>query len=84
MTTTRTWASVALVILSAAVGSHLVSAGAATPTDQNKIERAMVTFSHDLPRLNGANLTVTIVKVNYGPGVLHTSQSPLPGYRLRR
>ena len=44
MTTIRTWASVALVISSAAVGSHLVSAGAATPTDQNKIERAMVTF----------------------------------------
>ena len=83
MTTIRTWASVALVISSAAVGSHLVSAGAATPTDQNKIERAMVTFSHDLPRLNGNNLTVTTVEVNYGPGESSTPHShpcPVIGY----
>jgi quercetin dioxygenase-like cupin family protein len=71
------------VIWSAAAGSHLVSAGAATPTDQNKIERARVTFSHDLPRLNRANLTVTTVKVNYGPGESSTPHShpcPVIGY----
>jgi quercetin dioxygenase-like cupin family protein len=83
VTTIRTWASLALVISSAVVGSHLVSAGAATPTDQNKTERARVIFSHDLPRLNGNNLTVTTVEVNYGPGESSTPHShpcPVIGY----
>jgi quercetin dioxygenase-like cupin family protein len=83
VTTIRTWASLALVISPAAVGSHLVSARAARTTDQNKIERARVTFSRDLPRLNGDNLTVTTVEVNYGPGESSTPHShpcPVIGY----
>lgn len=80
----RTWASLALVISCAAVvGSHLVAARVPAHTAQQKNERARVTFSHDLPRLNGDKLAVTVVDVNYGPGessTPHGHPCPVIGY----
>lgn len=86
MTAIRMWASVTLAISSAVVaGSHLVAARAAADTAEKRIERARVTLSHDLPRLNGDKLTVTVVEVNYGPGESSTPHShpcPVIGYVL--
>jgi quercetin dioxygenase-like cupin family protein len=80
------WASLALMISCAAAGgSLLVSARDAARASQNKNERARVTFSHELPRLSGDKLTVTIVEVNYGPGESSTPHShpcPVIGYVL--
>ncbi|HTV59847.1 MAG TPA: cupin domain-containing protein [Verrucomicrobiae bacterium] len=48
-------------------------------------ERARVTFTHALPRLDGSKLRVTIVEVNYGPGESsrpHTHPCPVVGYVL--
>ena len=84
MITNRMWASLSLMISCAAVtGSHLVTARDAARTGQIKNERSRVTFSHDLPRLNGDELSVTIVEVNYGPGESSTPHShpfPVIGY----
>lgn len=85
MITVRKWVSLVLVILSAAVGGHLISARGATATDEKKIERARAIFSHHLPRLRGDSLAVTIVEVNYAPGESSTSHShpcPVIGYVL--
>lgn len=82
----RMWAGLALMISCAAMAwSHVVAARVAAHTDQERIERARVTFSHDLPRLNGDKLTVTVVEVNYGPGESSTPHShpcPVIGYVL--
>jgi quercetin dioxygenase-like cupin family protein len=84
MTTTRMWASLALMISFAAVaGSHVVAARDAAQADQENRERARVAFSHDLPQLNGDKLTVTVVEVNYGPGessTPHGHPCPVIGY----
>jgi quercetin dioxygenase-like cupin family protein len=84
MNAIQKWSSLALMISCAAVaGSHLVSAGGAARTAQTKNERSRVSFSHDLPRLNGDKLSVTVVAVNYGPGESSTPHShpcPVIGY----
>lgn len=52
---------------------------------QERTERARVALSHDLPRLNGEQLSVTVVEVNYGPGESSTPHShpcPVIGYVL--
>ena len=52
---------------------------------QERTERARVALSHDLPRLNGDQLSVTVVEVNYGPGETSTPHShpcPVIGYVL--
>lgn len=85
MTTVQRWVSLVLVISSAAVGGHLVTARGARPTDEKKIERARVTFSHDLPSMKGNSLAITIVEVNYGPGessTPHRHPCPVIGYVL--
>jgi quercetin dioxygenase-like cupin family protein len=83
MNAIRVWASLALVIPCAAVaGSQLVAARAAGRIAQ-KNERSRVSFSHDLPRLNGDKLSVTVVEVTYGPGESSTPHShpcPVIGY----
>jgi quercetin dioxygenase-like cupin family protein len=80
------WASLALIILFGAVaGSHLVVASAAAQTAQKKNERARLAFSHELPRLNGDNLSVSVVEVNYAPGessMPHSHPCPVIGYVL--
>jgi quercetin dioxygenase-like cupin family protein len=82
----RMWASVTLMISCIAVTSgDRAAAHAATHTTQQKTERARVAFSHDLPRLNGDKLSVTIVDVNYGPGessMPHSHPCPVIGYVL--
>ncbi len=82
----RMWAWLASAISCAAVaGSHLVVARVPADATQEKNERARVTLSHDLPRLNGDKLTVTVVEVNYGPGESSTPHShpcPVIGYVL--
>ena len=82
----RMWASLALMISCAAVTvSDRLRAQAATDSAQKKIERSRVTFAHDLPRLNGDKLAVTIVEVNYGPGEFsapHSHPCPVIGYVL--
>jgi quercetin dioxygenase-like cupin family protein len=80
------WASLALVTLSGAVaGRHLVVARAAAQTAQKKNERARRAFSHDLPRLNGDKLNVSVVEVKYAPGessMPHSHPCPVIGYVL--
>ena len=52
---------------------------------RERTERARVALSHDLPRLNGEQLSVTVVEVNYGPGESSTPHShpcPVIGYVL--
>lgn len=84
MTAKRIWANLATMISCAAVaGSHLVAARGPVDTAQKKSERSQVRFSHDLPRLNGEKLTVTVVEVNYGPGessTPHRHPCPVVGY----
>jgi quercetin dioxygenase-like cupin family protein len=79
-------ASLALMILCGAVaGSHLVVARAAAQTAQKKNERARLAFSHELPRLNGDKLSVSVVEVNYAPGessIPHSHPCPVIGYVL--
>jgi quercetin dioxygenase-like cupin family protein len=80
------WASLALVILSGAVaGKHLVVPCASAQTAQKKNERAQLAFSHELPRLNGDKLSVSVVEVNYAPGessMPHSHPCPVIGYVL--
>lgn len=84
MTAIRMWAGLALLISCAAVGgSRLAAARVAADAAQKKSERSRVAFSHYLPRLNGDKLTVTVVKVNYGPGessTPHSHRCPVIGY----
>jgi quercetin dioxygenase-like cupin family protein len=85
MTATRIWTSFALVILSAAVaGGSAVAARVAAQMALEE-ERSRVAFSWDLPRLNGAKLSVTAVEVNYAPGessMPHSHPCPVIGYVL--
>ena len=82
----RVWASLALAISCAAVaGNHVVTARAAAHAAQEKPDRSRVAISRDLPRMNGGNLTVTIVEVTYGPGessMPHSHPCPVIGYVL--
>jgi quercetin dioxygenase-like cupin family protein len=83
----RMWASRALllIIFPAAVTGGVVIAQARPETTQEKIERSRVAYSHDLPRLTGDKLNVTIVEVNYGPGessAPHSHPCPVIGYVL--
>ncbi|MFZ0038771.1 MAG: cupin domain-containing protein [Candidatus Acidiferrales bacterium] len=82
----RMWASLALMISCAAItSSDRAAAGAVTHTTQQKTERARVAFAHDLPKLNGGKLAVTIVDVSYGPGessMPHSHPCPVIGYVL--
>lgn len=75
-----------MIISSAALaGGCLVMARAASEKTQEKAERSRVAFSHDLPRLMGDKLSVTIVEVNYGPGessAPHSHPCPVIGYVL--
>lgn len=86
MAATRIWTSFALVILSAAVAAgSAVAARVAARTALEKEERSRVAFSWDLPRLNGAKLSVTAVEVNYAPGessMPHSHPCPVIGYVL--
>ena len=83
MTAIRMWASLALMISCAATaGGRLFAAQVAAQAQKNN-ERSRVTFSHDLPRLNGGKLTFTVVEVNYGPGESsrpHSHPCPVIGY----
>ena len=85
MTTMRTWTILGLITSwAAATGGHrAVARGPAADVAQKKTERARVVFSHDLAPLNGDNLSVTIVEVNYGPGessAPHSHPCPVIGY----
>ena len=86
MTVIRMWASLALMILCGMVaGSHLVAPWAGAQTAEKKNERGRLAFFHDLPRLNGDNLRVTVVEVNYGPdesSMPHSHPFPVIGYVL--
>jgi quercetin dioxygenase-like cupin family protein len=70
MTLLRTWIVVAALLAGTAfVPSHKVAAQTSADTSQNNAaELDRIAFSHDLPRLDGAHLKVTIVEVTYGPG----------------
>jgi quercetin dioxygenase-like cupin family protein len=84
MTAKRMWATLALVISCAgAADSPRVAARAAAAQEKN--QRSRVTLSHELPRLNGDKLTVTVVEVSYGPGessLPHSHPCPVIGYVL--
>jgi quercetin dioxygenase-like cupin family protein len=82
----RDWLSLTLFISYAA----LTGSGAAVGRSrifpaQEKAERARVTFGHDLPRMQGDRLAVTVVEVRYGPGessMPHSHPCPVVGYVL--
>lgn len=60
----------------------VVRAQSTTAAPQAK-PRARVTFSHALPKLDGAHLTTTVLEVNYGPGessTPHTHVCAVVGY----
>ncbi len=86
----RMWAGGAILIMifaSTRAGARMVDAHAASRSKmtQEKIERARVAFEHELPRLNGDKLNITIVEVNYGPGESsepHSHPCPVIGYVL--
>jgi quercetin dioxygenase-like cupin family protein len=82
----RIWASLALTISCAVVAvSHVITARAAAHAAQEKTESDRVAIAHDLPRMNGDKLTVTIVEVTYGPGASsmpHSHPCPVIGYVL--
>ncbi len=86
MKTIRIWASLALAISCAAVaGSQIASARAAAHAAQEKTERDRIAIAHDLPRMNGDKLSVTIVEVVYGPSASsmpHSHPCPVIGYVL--
>jgi quercetin dioxygenase-like cupin family protein len=76
---------VALVLLisgAAAGASRLVTTRVAADAVQQS-ERSRIAFSHDLPRLAGEKLSVTLVEVDYGPGessMPHRHTCPVIGY----
>ncbi len=76
----------ALMISGAVLGDNrLVATRAVADEAQKKSERSRLAFSHDLPRLRGDQLSVTVVEVNYGPGESSTPHShpcPVIGYVL--
>ena len=78
--------AILIVISSAALaGGYLHIVRAASEKTHEKVERSRVAFSHDLPRLMGDKLSVTIVEVNYGPGessAPHSHPCPVIGYVL--
>jgi quercetin dioxygenase-like cupin family protein len=75
-----------LIIFSAALAcGYLIVARAAFEKTQKKVERSRVAFAHDLPRLTGDKLSVTIVEVIYGPSessAPHSHPCPVIGYVL--
>src|SRR5271168_5627799 len=86
MTRIRLWTGLVAMISFVAVGAlQLVAARVAAETSQTKTERSRVAFAHDLPRLNGDKLGITVVEVSYGPGESSTPHShtcPVIGYVL--
>ena len=61
----------------------VVIAGAAVSGQQNSVARGRVAFSHELPRLEGDHLKVSVVEVVYGPGESspsHTHPCPVIAY----
>ncbi|HEU5169504.1 MAG TPA: hypothetical protein VFU46_03140, partial [Gemmatimonadales bacterium] len=76
----RFWIVSTLAITCAAVPVRY--AGAQHPPAP-KAERARVTFSQELPRLDGSKLKATLVEVTYAPGdssSAHRHPCPVIGY----
>ena len=82
----RDWLSLTLFISYAALtGSGAAAGRSGNLPAREKAERARVAFSHDLPRMQGDKLAVTVVEVRYGPGEFSTPHShpcPVVGYVL--
>lgn len=80
----RSWVSLAISFLCAALGSHIVANHIYAHVSQSRAaERARVAFSHALPQLDGNHLEAKIVEVTYAPGESSTSHShpcPVIGY----
>jgi quercetin dioxygenase-like cupin family protein len=78
------WARMAGVLaFGGLAASWALAARSLAQVSSDKNERARVTLSHDLPRLNGDKLSVTVVEVNYGPGESsspHSHTCPVIGY----
>jgi quercetin dioxygenase-like cupin family protein len=69
------------ILLAAVGGGHLVRGQVANGASQNRA--APRTFAHALPRMDGANLKVTVVEVVYAPGQSsrpHSHPCPVIGY----
>lgn len=66
-----------------AAGVALLRVPAKPSSDKETLAR--IVMSHSLPRLDGRNLKVTLVEVNYGPGesaLPHIHPCPVIGYVL--
>jgi quercetin dioxygenase-like cupin family protein len=72
MIASRTVVGVAVLLYAAVLGIPLAWAQGPSPSPATKHpetrERARVTLSHALPKLNGEHLKATVVEVHYGPG----------------
>jgi quercetin dioxygenase-like cupin family protein len=73
--------ALSVVIIAAVVTLSRVPA----KPSSNKEIQARIVMSHSPPRLNGRNLKVTVLEVNYGPGESappHSHPCPVVGYVL--
>ena len=70
MTSLKSWPCLAAASLCAALAlCHAVAAQVSSDASKDKsAEGAQTAFSHDLPRLHGSHLKVTVVEVRYDPG----------------
>jgi quercetin dioxygenase-like cupin family protein len=83
MTAIRMWVALVLLISGAALGASLVGTTRVAADLAQRSERSRIAFSHDLPRLDGDKLSVTLVEVSYGPGESsppHRHTCPVIGY----
>jgi quercetin dioxygenase-like cupin family protein len=72
------------ILSAAAVPIFIAVAPTGSATSRPAVKpRAVVVFSHPLPKLDGAQLTTTVLEVNYGPGessIPHSHPCAVIGY----
>lgn len=88
MRSAKFWlAGTLILVVAAAVVTSFARARASLQTSRSASEeRARVTFSTPLPRLDGDHLKAILVEVHYGPGEFsapHTHSCPVIGYVLQ-
>jgi quercetin dioxygenase-like cupin family protein len=79
------WKIIAALFCVFLLGSGEAPAQARGHRAANRVPRVRVALSHNMPRLNGESLKVTIVEVTYGPGESsppHSHPCPVIGYVL--
>lgn len=89
MTSLKSWIRLAAAVLCAglalcpAVAAQVKSDASRDTFREKTTEQARIPFAHDLPRLDGSHLKVTVVEVRYDPGESsppHSHPCPVIGY----